>query len=157
MSLSECAIQYFNKPSTQCDFRKKVLRYRRKALRLFAEFRVCPRLHEAGAKNSGVLIFESPASRLRTIVASICSAGSVSQIGHSTDVPQPHFWIISGLPTIWTQLREATGGRSESGVFREIAPHDFAPICRPQPWSSQNPADAGRDRPTWKSNRRPTR
>ena len=27
-------------------------------------------------------------------------------------------------------------------LFREIAPHDSAPICRPLPWSSQNPASA---------------
>jgi len=27
-------------------------------------------------------------------------------------------------------------------LFREIASHDSAPICRPLPWSSQNPAPA---------------
>jgi hypothetical protein len=27
-------------------------------------------------------------------------------------------------------------------LFREIAPHDSAPICRPLPWSSQNSASA---------------
>jgi len=27
-------------------------------------------------------------------------------------------------------------------LFKEIAPHDSAPICRPLPWLSQNPASA---------------
>jgi hypothetical protein len=29
-----------------------------------------------------------------------------------------------------------------AALFREIASHDSAPICRPLPWSSQNPASA---------------
>jgi hypothetical protein len=35
-------------------------------------------------------------------------------------------------------------------LFREIPPHDSAPICRPLPWSSQNPAGAtSGPRSTW--------